>query len=149
MSFFGIYDGHGGKDASEFAAQHLHHNIFNSSSFIDNLEDAIIEGFVATDKQFEETGKGGTQTSPGCGSCAVVAILRETEEERELIVANLGDSRVVLAKQQDGELKAVPLSVDQTATSERTRLEEAGKYCFVNLVLSNNKLLPFLTPFIV
>ena len=54
MSFYGVYDGHAGKDAAAFAASHLHGRIIASSHFPNNPVEAIKEAFNRTDESFLE-----------------------------------------------------------------------------------------------
>ena len=52
MSFYGVYDGHAGKDAAAFAASHLHGKILASSHYPANPVAAIKDAFNQTDEAF-------------------------------------------------------------------------------------------------
>lgn len=52
MSFYGVYDGHAGKDAAAFAASHLHGRILASSYFPADPVEAIRDAFNRTDEAF-------------------------------------------------------------------------------------------------
>lgn len=94
---FGLFDGHGGREAAEFASEHLPHAISERLKSTQRPEDAYIAAF----KQLQMDMK------PWCvyvGTTSVIAIIEGTT----LTVANVGDSRCVLYR--DG--KAVRLSVD-------------------------------------
>ena len=52
MSFYGVYDGHAGKDAAAFAASHLHGRIIASSFFPNDIVGAIKDAFNRTDESF-------------------------------------------------------------------------------------------------
>ena len=56
-SFYGVYDGHAGKDAAAFAASHLHGLILDSSHFPEKPVEAIKEAFNRADKLFLEKGE--------------------------------------------------------------------------------------------
>ena len=43
MSFFGVYDGHGGREAAHYAAKNLHFNIARSRSFASDIVQGITE----------------------------------------------------------------------------------------------------------
>merc|ERR1711963_696603 len=45
MSFYGVYDGHAGKDAAAFAASHLHGRIVQSAFYPTDIVKAIQEAF--------------------------------------------------------------------------------------------------------
>ena len=57
MSFYGVYDGHAGKDAAAFAASHLHGHILNSPYFPSDPVLAIKDAFHKTDNIFLEKGQ--------------------------------------------------------------------------------------------
>lgn len=52
MSFYGVYDGHAGKDAAAFAASHLHGRILASPYFPSDPVEAIKDAFNGTDEAF-------------------------------------------------------------------------------------------------
>ncbi|XP_058117744.1 titin-like [Anopheles ziemanni] len=51
-AFYGVYDGHGGQEAASFATSHLHYYIAQSEHYPHDMEAAIREGFLKTDKLF-------------------------------------------------------------------------------------------------
>jgi protein phosphatase 2C family protein 2/3 len=51
LSFFGVYDGHGGDKVAIYAGEHLHTIISKQEAFRNgDLEKAIKDGFLATDR---------------------------------------------------------------------------------------------------
>jgi protein phosphatase 2C family protein 2/3 len=51
LSFFGVYDGHGGDKVAIYAGEHLHSIISKQEAFRNgDLEKAIKDGFLATDR---------------------------------------------------------------------------------------------------
>lgn len=52
QSFFGVYDGHGGKKAAEFVAENLHKNILEMMENCMEKEEAVRAGFLRTDQDF-------------------------------------------------------------------------------------------------
>lgn len=54
QSFFGVYDGHGGVEAAQYAKKHLHVEISRQPSFAANAMQAIHDGYLATDTHFLE-----------------------------------------------------------------------------------------------
>jgi protein phosphatase 2C family protein 2/3 len=51
ISFFGVYDGHGGDKVAIFAGEHLHNIIGKQEAFKGgDIEKAIKDGFLATDR---------------------------------------------------------------------------------------------------
>lgn len=45
-SYYGVFDGHGGSAASEFVKDNLHRHIFAASSFPEDIDAAITQGFL-------------------------------------------------------------------------------------------------------
>jgi protein phosphatase 2C family protein 2/3 len=51
LSFFGVYDGHGGDKVALYTGEHLHNIISKQDAFkTGDLEKAIKDGFLATDR---------------------------------------------------------------------------------------------------
>ena len=95
--FYGLFDGHGGREAAEFAANNLPKAISDRLIATANYEDA----YIASYRQLQMDMK------PWCvyvGTTSVIAVI----EGKTLTVANVGDSRCVICR--DGV--AERLSVD-------------------------------------
>src|ERR1044072_3841771 len=90
-SFFGVYDGHGGKEVAEYISENLHLNIFKKIHEIgeDNIEKAIKDAFVQTDNECKNKVK-----SKHSGSTAVIAIITPNQM---VYVGNTGDSHAVMS----------------------------------------------------
>jgi protein phosphatase 2C family protein 2/3 len=51
LSFFGVYDGHGGDRVAQFAGEHIHQIIAKQEAFKKgDIEQALKDGFLATDR---------------------------------------------------------------------------------------------------
>lgn len=51
LSFFGVYDGHGGDKVAHFAGKNIHRIIAKQDAFKQgNIEQALKDGFLATDR---------------------------------------------------------------------------------------------------
>ncbi|KAL1288748.1 hypothetical protein HN51_057227 [Arachis hypogaea] len=114
--FYGVFDGHGGIDAASFTKINILKLIVEDSHFPSNIKKAIKSAFVKVDHAFADT----TSLDSSSGTTAIVALILE----RDLIVANVGDSRAVMGKRG----KAIELSKDHkpNSTSERLRIEKLG-----------------------
>ncbi|CAI9301035.1 unnamed protein product [Lactuca saligna] len=117
QAFFGVFDGHGGSKAAEFAAENLDKNILNEVEKMGETEiiEAIKQGYMNTDSQFLKQDHRG-------GSCCVTAIIRDSN----LVVSNAGDCRAVLSS---GGF-ATPLTSDHRPSrpDEKLRIESLGGY---------------------
>uniref|UniRef100_A0A1J3IP27 protein-serine/threonine phosphatase n=1 Tax=Noccaea caerulescens TaxID=107243 RepID=A0A1J3IP27_NOCCA len=119
VAFFGVFDGHGGARTAEYLKNNLFKNLVTHDDFISDTKKAIVEGFKQTDEEYliEERGQ-----PKNAGSTASTALLIGDK----LIVANVGDSRVVASRNGS----AVPLSNDHKPdrSDERQRIENAGGF---------------------
>mmetsp|Transcript_51971 Transcript_51971/g.103432 ORF Transcript_51971/g.103432 Transcript_51971/m.103432 type:complete len:1106 (-) Transcript_51971:334-3651(-) len=120
----GVFDGHGeyGDDCSAFVRDNIEKYLSKARvDYSKDLEKSFRSAFrrLNSDMHFQ------TEFSDDLsGTTAVVAFF----ERSAVWVANVGDSRAVIAKMQHGELKATPLSTDQTPyrKDERERIRTAG-----------------------
>ncbi|CAH8385469.1 unnamed protein product [Eruca vesicaria subsp. sativa] len=119
QAIFGVYDGHGGSRAAEFAAKNLCNKILGelvSERNESNIEEAVKRGYLATDSEFlkEKDVKG--------GSCCVTALIRDGN----LVVSNAGDCRAVLSV--GGFAEALTSDHRPSREDERNRIERSGGY---------------------
>ncbi|KAL0797241.1 hypothetical protein Bca101_068618 [Brassica carinata] len=119
VAFFGVFDGHGGARTAEYLKNNLFKNLVTHDEFISDTKKAIVQVFKQTDEEYlvEERGQ-----PKNAGSTASTALLVGDK----LIVANVGDSRVVASRNGS----AVPLSNDHKPdrSDERQRIEDAGGF---------------------
>ncbi|CAE5993731.1 unnamed protein product [Arabidopsis arenosa] len=119
VAFFGVFDGHGGARTAEYLKNNLFKNLVSHDDFISDTKKAIVESFKQTDEEYliDEIGQ-----PKNAGSTASTALLIGDK----LIVANVGDSRVVASNNGS----AVPLSDDHKPdrSDERQRIEDAGGF---------------------
>nr|XP_043638261.1 probable protein phosphatase 2C 2 [Erigeron canadensis] len=117
QAFFGVFDGHGGSKAAEFAAENLYKNILTEVEKMGevNIIKAIKQGYMNTDSQFLDLNNRG-------GSCCLTAIIRD----RNLVVSNAGDCRAVVSNGGT----AMPLTSDHRPSrqDEKQRIESLGGY---------------------
>jgi serine/threonine protein phosphatase PrpC len=138
-SFFGIYDGHGGRDCVSFIRQRLHINIVASLHAKGGLDkspqvhhdiyDSLVNGFRDTDRQFLSAAQAVEEMNGGSGCAAVVACVVGAW----VWCANLGDSRALLCRGG----RAVQLSLDHKPDreDEAERIEAAGGFVTFHRVL--------------
>ncbi|XP_057536298.1 probable protein phosphatase 2C 25 [Amaranthus tricolor] len=117
QAFFGVFDGHGGVKAAEFAAKNLNKNIMAEFATNDekSLEEAVKQGYLKTDSDFLEEELHG-------GSCCVTAVI----SKGDLIVSNAGDCRAVLSR--GGVAEALTTDHRPSRQDEKDRIEALGGY---------------------
>lgn len=106
--FFGVFDGHGeyGTQCSQFVKKHLCENLLKDRHFSSDIVQAYHSAFTATNVQLHRHSIDDSMS----GTTAITVLVRG----RTLYIANVGDSRAVLAERRGKELVAVDLSSDQT-----------------------------------
>jgi len=121
LSFFAVYDGHGGANVAKFCGQNLHLRLARSEALLlGDYRRALKECFLSIDAELRDHPD--FKNDPA-GCTAIVAVY--TEDNR-LFVANAGDSRAVISSRG----KAHPLSYDHKPTLdvEQKRIVNAGGY---------------------
>lgn len=144
LSFYAVYDGHGGSEASEFAKAHLHRHLLvhlgeqlrlraapaaaaggrasgaaaaeapGAPPTAAELAASLRAAFLSTDAQFLET------TQSCSGSTAVCALISPTH----LLVANAGDSRAYILR--DGRPLRMTVDHKPDRSDETARITRAG-----------------------
>lgn len=142
ISYFAIFDGHGGTSVSEWLSNNLHLYIVNQKSFPENPKAAILEAFKEAEEYILANLLTGTlaktQTSQrksqvsnkvpakrkhDCsGSCALVMLIIE----KECYIANLGDSRGLLSLNEMSRFYTLTNDHKPEDIGEKKRIEING-----------------------
>ncbi|KAL1899828.1 Protein phosphatase 2C 2 [Sporothrix stenoceras] len=120
ISFFGVYDGHGGDKVALFAGENVHKIVAKQEAFKkSNYEQALKDGFLATDRAILNDPRYEEEVS-GCTAC--VGLITDNK----IYCANAGDSRAVLGVKG----RAKPLSFDHKPQNdgEKARIVAAGGF---------------------
>ncbi|XWS74796.1 hypothetical protein CRYUN_Cryun01aG0028200 [Craigia yunnanensis] len=112
QAFFGVFDGHGGSKAAEFAANNLVKKAMAEISKRRgvSIEEAIRKAYLTTDMDFRKKDIGG-------GTCCVTAMIHKGD----LVVSNAGDCRAVLSR--SGVAEALTSDHKPSRQDERDRIE--------------------------
>ncbi|PNX76526.1 putative protein phosphatase 2C 27-like protein [Trifolium pratense] len=73
ISFYGVFDGHGGKSAAQFVRDHLPRVIVEDADFPLELEKVVTRSFLETDSEFAKTCS--IDSSLSSGTTALTAII--------------------------------------------------------------------------
>ncbi|KAK6122026.1 hypothetical protein DH2020_044233 [Rehmannia glutinosa] len=117
QAFFGVFDGHGGAGAAEYAANNVEKNVMNEvlKRTEESIEEAVTQGYLTTDSEFlKEDIRGGT--------CCVTALIHKGD----LVVSNAGDCRAVMCR--GGIAEALTVDHRPSRDDERERIESLGGY---------------------
>ncbi|XP_057968324.1 probable protein phosphatase 2C 27 [Malania oleifera] len=120
ISFYGVFDGHGGKAAAHFVRDHLPRIIVEDADFPLELEKVVTRSFMKTDAAFAKSCS--LESSLSSGTTALTAMIFG----RSLLVANAGDCRAVLSRLGVG----IEMSKDHRpcCIKEKRRVESLGGY---------------------
>ncbi|KAF3435524.1 hypothetical protein FNV43_RR22613 [Rhamnella rubrinervis] len=125
-TFVGVYDGHGGPEASQFVNKHLFPYLHKFSIEQGGLSaDVIKKAFNATEEEFVRLVKRSLPVRPqiaSVGSCCLFGAISNDV----LYVANLGDSRAVLGR-RGSESKKKPVVAERLSTDHNVAVEEVRK----------------------
>lgn len=110
---FGVLDGHGeaGDLVSHYFTERIAARLFRNPQFVTNPGRAMKEEVDRLERSLLADASIDTEFS---GSTSVMCTIRE----RTITVANIGDSRIVVARAQDGALKAIDVSQDHKPDRE-------------------------------
>ncbi|KAJ0626343.1 putative protein-serine/threonine phosphatase [Helianthus annuus] len=125
-TFVGVYDGHGGPEASRYICDHLFSHLIRivkekgviSSETLKNAVSATEEGFL----KLVRMSCGIKPLMAAVGSCCLAGII----SEGTLYVANLGDSRAVIGrlhKRKSNKIVAEQITEDHNACMDEIRQE--------------------------
>ncbi|XP_010937884.1 probable protein phosphatase 2C 32 [Elaeis guineensis] len=120
LAFFGIFDGHGGNKAAEFASEKMGERIveevvMRGGESWGEIEEAVKIAYLKTDAEFLKQDVGG-------GTCCVTALIRKGD----LFVSNCGDCRAVLSRA--GTAEALTSDHRPSREDERERIENFGGF---------------------
>ncbi|XP_030071682.1 integrin-linked kinase-associated serine/threonine phosphatase 2C isoform X3 [Microcaecilia unicolor] len=131
LSYFAVFDGHGGCRASRFAAQNLHQNIIKKlpKGEVGNIEKLVkrclVDAFKQTDEVFLKQASSQKPAWKDGSTATCVLVVDNT-----LYIANLGDSRAILCRYNEGSQKPTALILSRehnpTQYEERMRIQKAG-----------------------
>ena len=125
-SFFGIYDGHGGNKCADYLRDSLHKLIFSDENYPENVNEAIKNGFLKAENEFLNNHSLDKNNNMNIidrsGSCAIIVIIIENK----IYVANVGDSRGLLSKNNGNEYIIITEDHKPSNENEQKRITENG-----------------------
>ena len=138
ISFFAVYDGHGGNKCCNFVKEKLHEYIFESEYCPQNPLKAIEEAYDKTELAFEALAldKQNKKLIDKSGSCALTALIID----EWCYISYLGDSRGLYSYDSGNQLFQVTRDHKPNDIKERTRIEKAGGHIYKDTRLKINGL---------
>lgn len=129
LAYFGVYDGHGGRDTVDYLSTYLHSNIATElnieSDSSTSLHQKIESAFLITDV---ESHMAGINSS---GATVAISLVERVHNKVTIHAANCGDARIVLSK----GVKRLTRDHKAEDTPEVKRIDSNAGFVFRNRVL--------------
>ena len=134
ISYFGIFDGHGGENCSKFLKKNLDTILFQQTMFPNNIVESVRETFNIAENKFKQLAIQGGRLIDKSGSCAVIALIVNDI----LYSINLGDSRALYSRDCGKEFYQITRDHKPNDPKEKARIEKAGgKVYYANKTFIN------------
>lgn len=117
QSFYGVFDGHSGVEAADYASVNVICNLARNPHLSSDVQKAMREAFMDTDDRFCLKSRAERWKSGTTGVCAFV-------RNNELTIAWVGDSQVMLVRKGNPVPLMYPHKPDRP--DEKERIEEVG-----------------------
>ena len=134
VSYFGVFDGHGGDKCSKFLQEKLDKILFNTPTFPYSPLESIRDAFIKAENEFKQIAIQNNKLVDRSGSCALIALIIDDY----LYAINLGDSRGLYSR--DGGKKFYQITRDHKPNDEKEkrRIEmNGGKIYYANNTVIN------------
>ena len=134
ISYFGLFDGHGGDKCSIFLKNNFHKILFNLNNFPSNPSESIRDAFLNAENQFFHIAVSNGKLVDKSGSCATIALIIDNI----LYSINLGDSRALYSRDGGKEFYQITRDHKPNDDIERKRIEKfGGKVYYANKTVVN------------
>ncbi|KAF4217368.1 hypothetical protein CNMCM8980_007928 [Aspergillus fumigatiaffinis] len=130
LTYFAVYDGHGSELVSDHASRNLHLLLAKRPEFDQGDYEAAIRGaLIDEDAVLLDTFNNLTTEPAVSGSTVALCFVNLTKGD--LVVANLGDSHVILAERDNrtdhpSQIRRLSKSHKPDTPDEKARIEDAG-----------------------
>ena len=136
ISYFGVFDGHGGDKCSKFLKENMDMYLFTSTNFPKNPVEAIRDTFKKAESEFAKVAIQNNKLVDKSGSCALISLIINDM----LYAINLGDSRALYSRKAGQELYQITRDHKPNDPKEKARIEKAGgKVYYANKATVNGK----------
>jgi protein phosphatase 2C family protein 2/3 len=120
VSYFGLFDGHGGAGCADFVAENLHNYLFSALRTTFDIPKALESSSSTLEKAFFTNIFQKTFDNSGSCACSLVFC------GNTLFVSNLGDSRALLGCNKGTFVYQLSVDHKPDNPSEKERIEDAG-----------------------
>ena len=129
ISYFGIFDGHGGENCSNFLEQNYLEYLCEDKNFPYDMKNAIIGAFERCETEFLKKNEGKNLSEMDCsGSCALVTIVFDNR----IYIGNIGDSRAILSSNNGKTIKILTTDHKPDNLKEYERAIKNGSQIYID-----------------
>ena len=129
MSYFGIFDGHGGESCSEFLKNKFLNRLIENKNFPFDIKLSLTETFEKMEEEIYNTNKGKPKEEiDSSGSCALVSIITENK----IYIANIGDSRAIMSINNGTKVKQLTQDHKPNNIKEYERIIKNGGKVYID-----------------
>lgn len=134
QAFFGIYDGHGGREAVDFVATRLHDNFDRQLTANPSapIPEVLTDVFEKTDNEMAKAGISFNGTTAATGFIRTETV--DGQPRKVLYSANCGDARLILIKQNGAGVVRLSRDHKPSNPDEVERIRQAGGFVSSNRV---------------
>ena len=129
MSYFGVFDGHGGESCSEYLKNNFLDYLIENKNFPHDIKTSITETFDKLEDYFYEKNKQKPKDQiDNSGSCALVAIMTENK----IYIGNIGDSRAIMSLNNGAKVKQLSIDHKPNNLKEFERITKNGGKVYID-----------------
>ena len=129
MSYFAIFDGHGGEDCSEYLRDNFLQFLVENKNFPFDIKVAMTEAFKEIEESFFKLKcKDTLEESNISGSCALVAVIFDNK----VYMANIGDSRAIMSINNGTKIKQLTVDHKPDNLTEFERALKNGSKIYLD-----------------
>ena len=129
ISYFGIFDGHGGEECSEFLNNNFLNYLTENKNFPFDIKIAMVETFQKIEEDFFKLKCNTTlEESDKSGTCALVSIIFDNK----IYIANIGDSRAIMSLNGGTKIKQLTFDHKPENIKEFERALKNGSQIYLD-----------------
>ena len=129
MSYFAVFDGHGGESCSEYLKNNFLDYLIENKNFPHDIKTSITETFDKLEDEFFEKNKQKPKDQiDNSGSCALVAIMTENK----IYIGNIGDSRAIMSLNNGTKVKQLSIDHKPNNLKEFERITKNGGKVYID-----------------
>ena len=128
ISYFAIFDGHGGEGCSTFLKDTYLKYLTESTNFPFDIKTSMIEAFQKAEEEFIKQKCKSDEEFDNSGSCALVCILFDNK----IYISNIGDSRAIMSINGGTKIKQLSVDHKQNNPKEFERAIKNGSQIYVD-----------------